>query len=79
MASTTSKILNSILRLVNFKNYIEKKLDSGKIDEGNNKGPSKYIISGLNLEKNQINGRNVFVIKPKKQKSKTNILYLHGG
>jgi len=79
MASTGSKILNSILRLVNFKNYIEKTLDSGKINEGNSKGPSKYIVSGLNFEKNQINGKNVFVIKPKKGKSKTNILYLHGG
>ena len=79
MASTTSKILNSILRAVNFKNYIEKKLNSGKIDKENGKEPRKYLFSGLNLEKKQINGRNVFIIKPKTKKSKTNILYLHGG
>ena len=78
-ASTGSKILNSILRFVNFKSYLEKILDSGKINERNGKEPSRYLLLGLDLEKKQINGRTVFIIKSKKEKSKTNILFFHGG
>ena len=80
MASTQSKLFNTILRLINKKNFLRKQLVAGKFDSFSSPEPPFSISKTCHVHKFQINGRNVFTLEPKnKNDTGKNILYLHGG
>lgn len=79
MASIESKMLSIILKYSNIKKSFDKVFDSGKFGKGNVNEPPKKLYSKINIEKKQIQGRNIFTLAPRIQGNKTHILYLHGG
>ena len=80
MASSQSKLLTAFLRLIHKKGFLRKQLASGKLNLFSAPMPPSFVLRTCQVYKFQINGRNVFTLKPK-NRSKTNreILYLHGG
>lgn len=80
MASTQSKLFNTILRLINKKNFLRKQLAAGKFDSFSSPEPPSSISKTCYVHKFQINDRNVFTLKPKNENNTAkHILYLHGG
>ena len=79
MASIESKLFYLLLRLINKKKFLEMQFAFGKFDFYNSKVPPKATRRICNIAKRTLNGRNLFVLTPKAQKSNTYILYLHGG
>ena len=80
MASTQSKLFNTILRLINKKNFLKKQLAVGKFDSFSSPEPPFSVSKTCHIHKFQINDRNVFTLKPKnKNDTGKYILYLHGG
>ena len=80
MASTQSKLFNTVLRLINKKNFLRKQLAKGKFNSYTCPEPPARISQACLVHKFQINGRNVFTLKPKNKRSTgKHILYLHGG
>ncbi len=80
MASTQSKLFNTLLKLINKKTFLSKQLAAGKFDSYTCPEPPSKISQTCLVDKFQINGRNVFTLKPKNKNSTgKHILYLHGG
>jgi len=80
LASTQSKLFNTVLRLINKKNFLRKQLAAGKFDPFCSPEPPFSISKSCYVHKFQINDQNVFALKPKnKHDTGKNILYLHGG
>lgn len=51
----------------------------GRFDFYNSKEPTPETYKICNVEKHELNGRNVFTLTPKKNNSNVHVLYLHGG
>jgi acetyl esterase/lipase len=79
LASTQSKLYNIFLRLIHKKAFLGRQLAAGKFDIFSCPEPPTPISRSCNVSKFQINGRNVFVLKPREEKPVKHILYLHGG
>ena len=80
MASTQSKLFNTFLKLINKKSFLSKQLVTGRFDSYTCPEPPSKISQICVVHKFQINGRNVFTLKPKNRNSTgKHILYLHGG
>ncbi|HET9826837.1 MAG TPA: alpha/beta hydrolase [Chitinophagaceae bacterium] len=80
MASTQSKLLIALLKLINKKNFLSKQLANGKFDSYSSPEPPAKILRSCVIQKFQINNRNVFTLKPKNYNGGgKHILYLHGG
>lgn len=79
MASVNSRVLEKIFKVLNFKNSFDEAFNTGVFDKNNINEPPKKLYSNLSIEKTEKMGRNTFILKPKGLKSKTHILYLHGG
>jgi acetyl esterase/lipase len=80
LASTQSKLFHTLLKLINKKGFLRKQLAAGKFDSYNRPEPPSGILKTCYVIKFQINGRNVFTLKPKnKNFASKHILYLHGG
>ncbi|MCU7552641.1 alpha/beta hydrolase [Chitinophagaceae bacterium LB-8] len=79
MASTQSKLLHILLRLINKKNFLKAQFAIGKFDFYTCIEPPQEIAAICNIDKYQLDGHNVFTIKPKDKCSDKHILYLHGG
>ena len=79
MASRESRLFYLFLRFIQKKKFLEMQFVFGKFDFYNCKEPPKEIHNVCHVEKRQVNGRNVFVLKPKAKRSDIQILYLHGG
>jgi acetyl esterase/lipase len=80
LSSTQSKVFNTVLRLINKKNFLQKQLATGKFDSYACPEPPSKISLNCLVDKFQIQDRNVFTLKPKnKNRIGKHILYLHGG
>lgn len=79
MASIESRLFYLLLRLINKKKFLEMQFAFGKLDFNNSREPPKRIERDCDVEVRKVNGRNVFVLKPKGGKSARHLLYLHGG
>lgn len=79
MASIESKLFHFLLRLINKKKFLEMQFAIGKFNFYNSKEPPRETNKICTVNKHQVNGRNVFTLTPKGEKSNTQILYLHGG
>jgi acetyl esterase/lipase len=79
LASTQSKLLHILLRLINKKNFLKAQFAIGKFDFYTCIEPPQEIAAICNIDKYQLDGHNVFTIKPKDKCSDKHILYLHGG
>lgn len=72
-------MFNLLLILINKKKFLDLQFAFGKFNFYNSNEPPRKIRRICHVEKNVVHGRNVFVLKPKIKKSKSHILYLHGG
>ncbi len=79
MTSFESKALSTILRISNIKNTFDYVLDKKSDSHEETNDVPKKLYSKFIVERNLVNGRNVFTISPKINKNPTHILYLHGG
>jgi len=80
LASTQSKVFNTVLRLINKKSFLRKQPATGKFDSHTCPEPPSKISQACLVHKFQVNGRNVFTLRPKnKHSTGKHILYLHGG
>ncbi len=76
--SFESKITQSIMGLLGMKKSMEKKMITNSFVKEPAK-PTKSLMRNYDIEESQQNGRKVWVISPKANKSEVIILYLHGG
>jgi monoterpene epsilon-lactone hydrolase len=80
LASTQSKLFKTVLKLINKKSFLSKQLVARKFDSYACPEPPLRISQTCLVYKFQLNGRNVFTLKPKtKNNTGKHILYLHGG
>lgn len=79
MASYQSKVFNVLLRLVNKKDFLKKRLVKGTIHQYSSPWPTGRIIHRNKVIAYLLNGHHVFTIKPKNKGSTSHILYFHGG
>jgi monoterpene epsilon-lactone hydrolase len=79
LPSTQSKLFNIFLQLIHKKSFLGRQLAAGKFDIFSCPEPPSAISRTCEVSKFQINGRNVFTLKPKNKKPVKHILYLHGG
>jgi acetyl esterase/lipase len=79
MASIESKLFHLLLILINKKKFLELQFAFGKFDFYNSKEPPKQTYKYCHVEKGLVNGHAVFTLSPKTKKSKSHILYFHGG
>jgi acetyl esterase/lipase len=79
MASIESKLFHLFLVLINKKKFLELQFAFKKFDFYNSNEPPKDTYEYCDVEKSYVNEHAVFTLTPKTQKSKTQILYLHGG
>jgi epsilon-lactone hydrolase len=79
LASTQSKLLHILLRMVNKKNFLKGQFIIGKLDFFNCSEPPSEIAATCHIDKYQLNGHNVFTLKPRIGGCDKHILYLHGG
>jgi acetyl esterase/lipase len=80
LASTQSKLLKALLKLINKKALLRRQLASGNFDSYASAEPPSKFASPLVMNKFQIRDRNVFRLSSKdKNNSNKHILYLHGG
>ena len=79
MASLESKAFSIFLKLIRKKSFLKKQFDFGKFDFYSSPEPPSEILDICNVEKQIVNNRNVFVLRPKNEPSGKHILYLHGG
>lgn len=80
MASIQSKLFNIFLRLINKKNFLNKRLAGKKIYQFDCPEPTPVVFQNCLVHKFQINGRNAFTLRAKANNPcNKHILYLHGG
>jgi acetyl esterase/lipase len=79
MASIGSKVFYHLLRFIKKKKFLEMQFAFGKFDFYNSKEPPKEIYKACNVQKRQVQGRNIFTLSPTDKVSTSHILYLHGG
>ncbi len=79
MASTQSRLLHILLRLINKKNFLKAQFALGKFDFYNCIEPPLEISATCQIDKYQLSDHNVFTIKPRDKCSDIHVLYLHGG
>ena len=79
MPSTQSKLFNIFLRLIQKKRFLGRQLAAGKFDLFTRPEPPRAISKSCDVSRYQINGRNVFSLRPKHAEPVKHILYLHGG
>ncbi|MHB1454879.1 MAG: alpha/beta hydrolase [Saccharofermentanales bacterium] len=79
MASLQSRLLEKAMRLLNVKKYFTKAFEDGNTTGGQSKEPPKLLYSKLKLKKTRVNKRNVYKIRPVTGRTKTHVLFLHGG
>lgn len=77
--SIESKLFYQLLRFINKKRFLEMQFAFRRFNFRNCTEPPKEIYKVCNVGKNQVEGRNVFILSPKKKISSNHILYLHGG
>lgn len=79
MASIESRLFNLLLILINKKKFLDLQFAFGKFDFYNSNEPPKQTYKYCDVKKSVVKGRNVFTLTPKAKKSKSHILYFHGG
>lgn len=79
MSSLENKFLDLVLKLAGLKGSIDKAFDRGNFTSGDVKEPPKRLQKSLSIVKRTVNERNVFTLSSKQGRSKTVILYFHGG
>jgi acetyl esterase/lipase len=79
MASIESRLFNLLLGLINKKKFLELQFAFGRFDFYNCNEPSKETHKNCDVVKSTVNGHNVFTLTPKTERSKSHILYFHGG
>ena len=79
MASIESKLFDILLKLVNKKRFLRLQLAAGRFNLFNCLEPPSNVARTCTIDKNQVDGHNVFTLKPKHTNSGKHILYLHGG
>ncbi len=80
MASIKSKIFSSLLHAVGLKQSLEKEMTKGTINRKiDMPKPPKILKKKLDIKINQIEGKNVFILRKKHHVTNQVILYLHGG
>ncbi len=77
--SIESRLFHHFLRFISKKRFLDMQFAFGRFDFNNCKEPPKDIYKVCNVDKSQVEGRNVFILSPKKHVSSNHILYLHGG
>jgi len=68
-----------MLKYSPLKRSLDKAFETGEFGKGAINEPPKKLFSDDQIEKKQIDGKNVFTLKPKNESSGKTILYLHGG
>lgn len=79
MASIESKLFHLFLVLINKKKVLELQFAFKKFDFYNNNEPSRGTYKYCHVDKSHVHGHPVFTLTSKAGKSKTHILYFHGG
>ncbi len=87
MASTVSKILDTILRTLHVKNSFEKIFSRRDFGKGDLKEPPKNLYNSVTIDRIEEKNGTTFILKPKDKQNEVNkvemsskqILYLHGG
>lgn len=76
--SLLSKFLKLVFSLLGWKHSMEKDLAQGNIDQAVAPLP-RSLSKGFRVEVDEINGRNIWTIRPKQNGSVKTLLYFHGG
>lgn len=79
MASTISRLVTALLRLINKKAFLNRQFDTGRFNTFSTPYPPPKIFKYCQVEQFVVNDRNVFRLKPHGESSGRHILYLHGG
>lgn len=80
LPSTQSKLFAFFLRLINKKRFLEKHLAGNRFYQFTHPEPGWTVRRSCRVHKYQINGRNVFTLRPlSSHPADKHILYLHGG
>lgn len=79
MPSFKSRLLERMLKFSNIKNAYKIEFDKGDIDNGPVSMPPAIFRLKYGIKKHTVRKRHVFDIKPKKERTNTYILFIHGG